>query len=112
MSQYTSLGITVSPKTEECFLDFLRTLREKPDKIASNKNGCTALWENHNHFDEYTEDSEYNKIVDFLENLDSKDYYYESRTEDFDPIIKGGYFANFATRITYELYGSQIDLNI
>lgn len=69
MSVYTTLGVTVSPEAGIYFLRFLKTLRDRPDKVTQDNDGTvSALWEDRNHFDEYS-DCDYSTILDFLDNL-------------------------------------------
>ena len=111
MSCYTSLGITVSPSAGLHFLRFLRTLEEAPDTVARTKDGAvTAIWEDRNHFDEYS-DSEYSKIIEFTENLGDGEYVYESVTEGEAPVLGGRYSFGFARVVAYDVYGERIDLD-
>ena len=111
MSVYTTLGVTVSPEAGIYFLRFLKTLRDRPDRVTQDNDGTvSALWENRNHFDEYS-DCDYSTILDFLDNLGDENYISESITEDGEPEIRGGYYFGFARRITYDLYGDPVDLN-
>lgn len=111
MSVYTTLGVTVSPEAGIYFLRFLKTLRDRPDKVTQDNDGTvSALWEDRNHFDEYS-DCDYSTILDFLDNLGEENYISESITEDGEPEIRGGYYFGFARRITYDLYGDPVDLN-
>ena len=111
MSVYTTLGVTVSPETGIYFLRFLKTLSQKPDRVTQDTDGTvSALWEDRNHFDEYS-DCDYTKILEFLDNLGDDNYISESITEDGEPDIRGGYYFGFARRITYDLYGEPVDLN-
>ena len=111
MSVYTTLGVTVSPEAGIYFLRFLKTLRDRPDRVTQDNDGSvSALWEDRNHFDEYS-DCDYSTILDFLDNLGEENYISESITEDGEPDIRGGYYFGFARRITYELYGDPVDLN-
>lgn len=111
MSVYTTLGVTVSPEAGIYFLRFLKTLRDRPDKVTQDNDGTvSALWEDRNHFDEYS-DCDYSTILDFLDNLGEENYISESITEDGVPDIRGGYYFGFARRITYDLYGDPVDLN-
>lgn len=111
MSVYTTLGVTVSPEAGIYFLRFLKTLRDRPDKVTQDNDGTvSALWEDRNHFDEYS-DCDYSTILDFLDNLGEENYISESITEDGEPDIRGGYYFGFARRITYDLYGNPVDLN-
>lgn len=111
MSVYTTLGVTVSPEAGIYFLRFLKTLRDRPDRVTQDNDGTvSALWENRNHFDEYS-DCDYSTILDFLDNLGEENYISESITEDGEPDIRGGYYFGFARRITYDLYGDPVDLN-
>lgn len=111
MSVYTTLGVTVSPEAGIYFLRFLKTLRDRPDRVTQDNDGTvSALWENRNHFDEYS-DCDYSTILDFLDNLGEENYISESITEDGEPEIRGGYYFGFARRITYDLYGDPVDLN-
>lgn len=111
MSVYTTLGVTVSPETGIYFLRFLKTLMEKPDRVTQDTDGTvSALWEDRNHFDEYS-DSDYSTILDFLDNLGDENYISESITEDGEPDIRGGYYFGFARRTTYDLYGEPVDLD-
>ena len=111
MSVYTTLGVTVSPEAGMYFLRFLKTLRDRPDRVTQDNDGTvSALWEDRNHFDEYS-DCDYSTILDFLDNLGEENYISESITEDGEPDIRGGYYFGFARRITYDLYGDPVDLN-
>ena len=111
MSVYTTLGVTVSPEAGIYFLRFLKTLRDRPARVTQDTAGTvSALWENRNHFDEYS-DCDYSTILDFLDNLGDENYISESITEDGEPDIRGGYYFGFARRITYDLYGDPVDLN-
>ena len=111
MSVYTTLGVTVSPEAGIYFLRFLKTLRNRPDRVTQDNDGTvSALWENRNHFDEYS-DCDYSTILDFLDNLGEENYISESITEDGEPEIRGGYYFGFARRITYDLYGDPVDLD-
>ena len=111
MSVYTTLGVTVSPEAGIYFLRFLKTLRNRPDRVTQDNDGTvSALWENRNHFDEYS-DCDYSTILDFLDNLGEENYISESITEDGEPDIRGGYYFGFAKRITYDLYGDPVDLD-
>ena len=111
MSVYTTLGVTVSPEAGIYFLRFLKTLRDRPDRVTQDNDGTvSALWEDRNHFDEYS-DCDYSTILDFLDNLGEENYISESITEDGEPDIRGGYYFGFARRITYNLYGDPVDLN-
>ena len=111
MSVRTSLGVTVSPETGIFFLRFLKTLKEKPDKVSQENDGSvSAVWEDRNHFDAYS-DSEYRTVIGFLENLGEENYIYESVTEDEEPVIGGGYYFGFARVVRYEVYGESVDLN-
>ena len=111
MSVYTTLGVTVSPEAGIYFLRFLKTLRDRPDRVTQDNDGTvSALWENRNHFDEYS-DCDYSTILDFLDNLGEENYISESITEDGEPDIRGGYYFGFAKRITYDLYGDPVDLD-
>ena len=111
MSVYTTLGVTVSPEAGIYFLRFLKTLRDRPDKVTQDNDGTvSALWEDRNHFDEYS-DCDYSTILDFLDNLGEENYISESITEDGEPDIRGGYYFGFARRITYDLYGDPVDLD-
>ena len=111
MSVYTTLGVTVSPEVGIYFLRFLKTLRDRPDRVTQDNDGTvSALWEDRNHFDEYS-DCDYSTILDFLDNLGEENYISESITEDGEPDIRGGYYFGFARRITYDLYGDPVDLN-
>lgn len=111
MSVYTTLGVTVSPEAGIYFLRFLKTLRDRPDRVTQDNDGTvSALWENRNHFDEYS-DCDYSTILDFLDNLGDENYISESITEDGEPNIRGGYYFGFIRRITYDLYGDPVDLN-
>lgn len=111
MSVYTTLGVTVSPEAGIYFLRFLKTLRDRPDRVTQDNDGTvSALWEDRNHFDEYS-DCDYSTILDFLDNLGDENYISESITEGGEPDIRGGYYFGFARRITYDLYGDPVDLN-
>ena len=111
MSVYTTLGVTVSPEAGIYFLRFLKTLRDRPDRVTQDNDGTvSALWEDRNHFDEFS-DCDYSTILDFLDNLGEENYISESITEDGEPDIRGGYYFGFARRITYDLYGDPVDLD-
>ncbi len=111
MSFYTSLGVTVSPDAAIYFLRFLKTLDEGPDYVYREKSGSiSAVWEEHNHFDEYS-GGEYNVIMDFLSKLNDEDYIYESVSEGCEPEVVGGFCFGFARIVKYELYGEPIDLD-
>ncbi len=111
MSVYTTLGVTVSPEAGIYFLRFLKTLRDRPDRVTQDNDGTvSALWEDRNHFDKYS-DCDYSTILDFLDNLGDENYISESITEDGEPEIRGGYYFGFARRVTYDLYGDPVDLN-
>ena len=111
MSVYTTLGVTVSPEAGIYFLRFLKTLRDRPDRVTQDNDGTvSALWEDRNHFDENS-DCDYSTILDFLDNLGEENYISESITEDGEPDIRGGYYFGFARRITYDLYGDPVDLD-
>ena len=111
MSVYTTLGVTVSPEAGIYFLRFLKTLRDRADRVTQDNDGTvSALWEDRNHFDEYS-DCDYSTILDFLDNLGEENYISESITEDGEPDIRGGYYFGFARRITYDLYGDPVDLD-
>ena len=112
MSLYTSLGITVSPDAARYFLQYLTTLEERPDYVRRMQDGTvSAVWENHNHFDGYTQSSEYPRIIEFLEGLGWENYVYESVTEDSEPVVAGGYSFGFSRVMTYRMYGDSVDLN-
>lgn len=111
MSVYTTLGVTVSPEAGIYFLRFLKTLRDRPDRVTQDNDGTvSALWEDRNHFDEYS-DCDYSTILDFLDNLGEENYISESITEDGEPDIRGGYYFGFVRRTTYDLYGDPVDLD-
>ncbi len=111
MSCYTSLGLTVSPDAGPFFLRFLRTLEDEPDTVARAKDGAvTAIWEDRNHFDEYS-DSEYSKIIEFTEGLGDGEYVYESVTEGEAPVLGGRYSFGFARVVKYDVYGEPVDLD-
>ena len=111
MSVYTTLGVTVSPEAGIYFLRFLKTLRDRPDRVTQDNDGTvSALWEDRNHFDEYS-DCDYSTILDFLDNLGEENYISESITEDGEPDIRGGYYFGFARRITYDRDGDPVDLD-
>ena len=45
MSVYTTLGVTVSPEAGIYFLRFLKTLRDRPDRVTQDNDGTvSALW--------------------------------------------------------------------
>ena len=111
MSVYTTLGVTVSPEAGIYFLRFLKTLRDRPDRVTQDNDGTvSALWEDRNHFDEYS-DCDYSTILDFLDNLGEENYISESITEDGEPEIRGGYYFGSDRRIAYDLYGDPVDLD-
>ncbi len=112
MSVYTTLCVSVSPEVGLYFMRFMKEIREKPNKVSKDSDGTvTALWENRNHFDEYTSDSDYNVIIGFLMNLGDDKYYYESYTEQCEPVMYGDYVANFSTKMVFELYGEPVVLD-
>ena len=111
MSCYTSLGVTVAPEEGMHFLRFLKKLDDQPDTVSQGNDGSvSAVWEDRNHFDEYS-DCDYTTILEFLDNLGDDNYISESITEDGEPDIRGGYYFGFARRTTYDLYGEPVDLN-
>ncbi len=111
MSVCTSLCVSVSPKVALPFLRFIKELREKPNKVTKDYEGnVTAIWDNRVDFHEHSSDSDYNAIIDFLTNLDYDEYYYEVY-EHYAPIMRGGYFPNFAIATMSEAYGNSVDLN-
>ena len=112
MSTYTSLGVTVSPEVAIYFLRFLRTLRDRPDTVTQDNDGSvSAVWEDRNHFDPWSSNSDYNSVVQFLRDLGEENYIYESVTEDGEPIIEGAYYFGFARVTRYDVYGEPVDLN-
>ena len=112
MSVYTTLGVTVSPEAGIYFLGFLKTLRDRPDRVTQDNDGTvSALWEDRNHFDRYSDDENYDAIMAFLEGLDDDKYIYESVTEDCAPEIGGGYYFGFARVVHYDVYGEPVDLD-
>ena len=112
MSTYTSLGVTVSPEVAIYFLRFLKTLRDRPDTVTQGNDGSvSAVWEDRNHFDPWSSNSDYNSVVQFLRNLGEENYIYESVTEDGEPIIEGAYYFGFARVTRYDVYGEPVDLN-
>lgn len=52
MSQYTSLGVTVSPMAADGFLEMIgRLVYGEPDQLAKTDDGAvTAIWQDRNHF--------------------------------------------------------------
>ena len=112
MSVYTTLCVSVSPEVGLYFLRFMKEIREKQNKVSKDSDGTvTALWENRNHFDEYSPNSDYNVIIGFLMNLGDDKYYYESYTEQCEPVMYGDYVANFSTKMVFELYGEPVVLD-
>lgn len=112
MSTYTSLGVTVSPEVAIYFLRFLKTLRDRPDTVTQDNDGSvSAVWEDRNHFDPWSSNSDYNSVVQFLRDLGEENYIYESVTEDGEPIIEGAYYFGFARVTRYDVYGEPVDLN-
>ena len=112
MSTYTSLGVTVSPEVAIYFLRFLKTLRDRPDTVTQDNDGSvSAVWEDRNHFDPWSSNSDYNSVVQFLRDLGEENYIYESVTEDGEPIIEGAYYFGFARVTLYDVYGEPVDLN-
>ena len=112
MSTYTSLGVTVSPEVAIYFLRFLKTLRDRPDTVTQGNDGSvSAVWEDRNHFDPWSSNSDYNSVVQFLRDLGEENYIYESVTEDGEPIIEGAYYFGFARVTRYDVYGEPVDLN-
>lgn len=110
MSQYTSLGVTVSPLIADGFVRMLEGLDETPDKLARMDNGSvTAIWEYRNHFNAYASDS-YRAIMDFLRQIPEDLYQYESITEDYEPEEGGTYGLNFYTYTVYEVFGEPFRL--
>lgn len=90
MSCYTSLGVTVAPEEGMHFLRFLKKLDDQPDTVSQGNDGSvSAVWEDRNHFDRYSDDENYDAIMAFLEDLDDDKYIYESVTEDCAPEIGG-----------------------
>ena len=112
MSTYTSLGVTVSPEVAIYFLRFLKTLRDRPDTVTQDNDGSvSAVWEDRNHFDPWSSNSDYNSVVQFLRDLGEENYIYESVTEDGEPVIEGAYYFGFARVTRYDVYGEPVDLN-
>ena len=112
MSTYTSLGVTVSPEVAIYFLRFLKTLRDRPDTVTQDNDGSvSAVWEDRNHFDPWSSNSDYNSVVQFLRDLGEENYIYESVTEDGDPVIEGAYYFGFARVTRYDVYGEPVNLN-
>ena len=112
MSTYTSLGVTVSPEVAIYFLRVLKTLRDRPDTVTQDNDGSvSAVWEDRNHFDPWSSNSDYNSVVQFLRDLGEENYIYESVTEDGEPIIEGAYYFGFARVTRYDVYGEPVDLN-
>ena len=112
MSCYTSLGVTVSPEVAIYFLRFLKTLRDRPDTVTQDNDGSvSAVWEDRNHFDPWSSNSDYNSVVQFLRDLGEENYIYESVTEDGEPVIEGAYYFGFARVTRYDVYGEPVDLN-
>lgn len=111
MSQYTSLGVTVSPVVADGFLEMIgRLAYGEPDQLARTDDGAvTAIWQDRNHFDQYSSD-EYRAIMAFLDRIPSELYSYQSITEDYEPEVGGDYGFNFETRVVYEVYGKPIRL--
>lgn len=109
MSQYTSLGITVSPVIADGFVEIVRGLDfGEPDQLARTDDGSvTAVWENRNHL---CDSPEYRAIMEFLEGIPEDLYSYESITEGYEPETGGGYGFNFSTRTVYEVYGTPFGL--
>ncbi len=108
MTCLTTLGVTVSPEISGYFLRFLRSLSyERPDTVTQCDDGAVnAIWENRNRF---AESSDYRSILDFLDNMGSENYIYESVTEDDEPEIGGGYMFRFARVTRYEVEGEPVD---
>ena len=112
MSCYTSLGVTVAPEEGMHFLRFLKKLDGQPDTVSQGNDGSvSAVWEDRNHFDRYSDDENYDAIMAFLEDLDDDKYIYESVTEDCAPEIGGGYYFGFARVVHYDVYGEPVDLD-
>ena len=112
MSAHTSLGVTVSPEVAIYFLRFLKTLEDRPDTVTqSNDGSVSAVWEDRNHFDPWSSNSDYNSVVQFLRDLGEENYIYESVTEDGEPVIEGAYYFGFARVTRYDVYGEPVDLN-
>ena len=112
MSTYTSLGVTVSPEVAIYFLRFLKTLRDRPDTVTQDNDGSvSAVWEDRNHFDPWSSNSDYNSVVQFLRDLGEENYIYESVTEDGEPIIEGAYYFGFARVTRYDVYGEPVNLD-
>ena len=112
MSTYTSLGVTVSPEVAIYFLRFLKTLRDRPDTVTQDNDGSvSAVWEDRNHFDPWSQNSDYSKLIGFLRDLGDENYIYESVTEDGEPVIEGAYYFGFARVTHYDVYGEPVDLN-
>ena len=112
MSTYTSLGVTVSPEVAIYFLRFLKTLEDRPDTVTQDNDGSvSAVWEDRNHFDPWSSNSDYNSVVQFLRDLGEENYIYESVTEDGEPIIEGAYYFGFARVTRYDVYGEPVNLD-
>ena len=112
MSAHTSLGVTVSPEVAIYFLRFLKTLEDRPDTVTQGNDGSvSAVWEDRNHFDPWSSDSDYNSVVQFLRDLGEENYIYESVTEDGEPVIEGAYYFGFARVTRYDVYGEPVDLD-
>ena len=112
MSTYTSLGVTVSPEVAIYFLRFLKTLRDRPDTVTQDNDGSvSAVWEDRNHFDPWSSNSDYNSVVQFLRDLGEENYIYESVTENGEPIIEGAYYFGFARVTRYDVYGEPVNLD-
>ena len=111
MSQYTSLGVTVSPVAADGFLEMIgRLAYGEPDQLARSDDGAvTAVWQDRNHFDQYSSD-EYRAIMAFLNGIPSELYAYESITEDYEPETGGDYQFDFERVVVYHLYGKPIRL--
>ena len=112
MSVYTSLGVTVAPEEGMHFLRFLKKLDSQPDTVSQGNDGSvSAIWEDRNHFDAYSDDEDYDAIMSFLESLDDDKYVYESVTEGCEPEIGGSYYFGFARVVHYDVYGEPVDLD-
>lgn len=111
MSQYTSLGVTVSPAIADGFLEAIGSLDYgNPDQLARSEDGSvTAIWENRNHFDLYSSDT-YRGVIGFLRGMPEDSYSFESITEGYEPDIGGTFGFNFSTKTVYEVYGKPFSL--
>lgn len=111
MTQYTSLGVTVSPSLAGPFLGVIAQLvHESPDQLSRTDDGAvTAVWQNRNHFDECGSD-DYRRIMDFLNGADANEYSYESISEGYEPIVNGYFGLNFETTTVYRVFGTPIEI--